>query len=54
MSPEQQVVTCAVAIVLFLLAAWRINSGLRPAQELGWIALAVLTLVPLVAAIKAS
>lgn len=54
MSPELQTVVYVVAIVLLLLAAWSMSNGRRPAQELGWIAIAVVLLVPLVAAIKAT
>ncbi len=54
MSSELEVVVYVVAIVLLLLAAWSTSNGRRPAQELGWIAIAVALLVPLWAAIKAT
>lgn len=54
MSPEWQVAAYIVAIVLTLVAAWRINTGQRPAAELGWIGIAVVLLIPLWAAIQAT
>ncbi len=54
MSPELQIVVYVAAVVLFLLAAWQVRHGRLPAQELGWVALTLVTLVPLWAAIEAA
>lgn len=52
MSASLTVVVLILAIVLFLAAAWGVTNARRPIA-LGWIGLALVTLVPLVGAFKA-
>jgi hypothetical protein len=52
MSPALTVIVYVIAIVLFVLAAWGVT-GLRRPIALGWLGVALVTLVLLVGAIEA-
>ena len=52
MTPAWQVVTYVAAIFLFLAAAWGVTGLCRPVN-LGWLGVALVTLVLLVGAIEA-
>ncbi len=53
MSPAAQLVCYLLALVCFLLAAWGVHHGRRPASEFGWLGAALWVLVPLVASFQA-
>jgi hypothetical protein len=53
MSAPWQLVCYLLGVVGFLLAAWGVHTGHRPASEFGWLGAALVTLVPLVGAFRA-
>jgi len=52
MSAPWQVIVYVLAIVCFMAAAWGVTT-VRRSIAIGWLGLALVTLVPLVAALKA-
>lgn len=53
MSPAAQLVVYVAAVVCFLLAAWGYTGNARHPVSLGWLGLALVTIVLLVGAFEA-